>query len=97
MVFPRPRIDWTLSENNRIYCLGALGGGTWDIELPDDSNDVMTYRDYRLAIGIESSGEDNRLNAWELAWTFSREVEFRDSPVDADFGDALTLRCITRH
>lgn len=97
LVFPRPRIDWTLSEQSRVYWSGALGGGTWDIEFPDNRNDVMTYRDYQLAFGIEQADEDGGLNSWEIGWNFSRKLEFRDYPADVGFGDALTIRFVKRN
>jgi len=96
LVFPRPRIDWTLSEQSRLYCNGLLGGGTWDIEFPDDRNDVMTYRDYRLAFGVEQTDEDGYLRSWEVGWIFSRKLEFRNSPDEMGFGDAFMIRYVAR-
>ncbi len=96
MIFPRPRIDLTLSPQSRVYCSGLLGGGTWDIEFPDDSNQVMTYRDYKLAFGIEQSDAEGHLNSWELGWVFGRKLEFRDRPDDYSFGDAFVIRFVTR-
>ncbi len=96
LVFPRPRIDWTVSEQSRVYWSGTLGGGSWDIEFPDDSNDVMTYRDYKLAFGIERANEDGGLSSWELGWNFSRKLEFRDHPTEVGFGDAVVIRYVTR-
>ena len=95
-VFPRPRIDLTLSSQSRIYCSGLLGGGTWDIEFPDDSNDVMTYRDYKLAFGIEQADSEGDLTSWELGWIFSRKLEFRDRPDEVGFGDSFVIRYVTR-
>jgi hypothetical protein len=95
MVFPRPRIDLTLSSQSRIYCSGLLGGGTWDIEFPDNSNDVMTYRDYKLACGIEQSDSDGKLSSWELGWVFSRKLEFRNRSDEMHFGDAFVIRYVT--
>ncbi len=96
MVFPRPRIDLTLSSQSRIYCRGLLGGGTWDIEFPDDSNDVMTYRDYRLAFGVEHADSNGDLSSWELGWVFSRKLEFRERLDEMGFGDAFVIRYTTR-
>lgn len=97
MIFPRPRIDLTLSTHSRIYCSGLLGGGTWDIEFPDDSNDVMTYRDYKLAFGLEQADADGDLSSWELGWVFGRKLEFRNRPDEYSFGDAFMIRYVTRH
>lgn len=96
LVFPRPRIDLTLSSNSRIYCRGLLGGGTWDIEFPDESNDVMTYRDYRLSFGLEQADSEGALMSWELGWVFSRKLEFRDRPDAMGFDDGFVIRYVTR-
>jgi len=40
MIFPRPRVDLVLSKQTRLYSAGLLGGGTWDIEFPNNGNDV---------------------------------------------------------
>jgi hypothetical protein len=96
MVFPRPRIDLTLNTDSRIYCRGLLGGGTWDIEFPDDSNDVVTYRDYRLLFGIEHADADGDLSSWELGWVFSRKLEFRERVDEYGLGDAFVIRYVTR-
>ncbi len=97
LVFPRPRIDWTLSHSTRLYCGGGLGGGTWDIELPNESNDVMTYRDYRLVMGIERSNDSGGTWGWEAGWVFSRKLEFRSLAPDHSFDDAFVIRYVARN
>jgi hypothetical protein len=97
MVFPRPRVDFVLSDQSRLYSAGTLGGGTWDIEFPDQSNDVMTYRDYRWVIGVEQANRRGGLSAWELGWVFGRTLEFRSQTNENDFEDAFIIRFVTRH
>ena len=96
MIFPRPRIDLTLSSEVRLYIAGLFGGGTWQIEFPDSSNDVLTYRDYKLVTGIEQMSDDGSLTSWELGWVFGRKIEFRGRPEELDMDDAFVLRLITR-
>jgi hypothetical protein len=96
MVFPRPRIDYTLTEQTRLYCAGFLGGGSWDIEFPNNHNDVMTYRDYKLVTGIEHADDDGSTWGWEAGWIFSRKLEFRSLPQDYSFDDAFVIRYVTR-
>ncbi len=96
-IFPRPRVDLTLSSKSRLYCAGTLGGGSWDIELPDESNDVMTYRDYKLVIGLEQADTSKSLSAWELGWVFNRRLEFRSRPDEHGFDDAFVLRYVSQH
>jgi len=95
-IFPRPRVDLTLSSKNRVYCAGTLGGGTWDIEFPDDSNDVMTYRDYKFVLGFEQADTGKSLSAWELGWVFNRRLEFRSRSDERSFDDAFVLRYVSQ-
>lgn len=97
LVFPRPRIDYNLSDSNRVYLTGQLGGGTWDMEYPDESDDVLTYRDYRLLLGFESADEDGSLSALELGFVFGRHLEFRNQSDPLNFGDTFIIQWVRRH
>ena len=96
LVFPRPRIDYMLSETHRMYLAGVMNGGTWQIQFPDGSNPVMTYRDFRLLLGIESTDKDGSLSAWEFGYVFSRSLEFRSQPGDTHFDDAFVIQWVSR-
>ena len=97
MIFPRPRVDLVLSKDTRLYSAGLLGGGTWDIEFPDDRNDVMTYRDYRFVIGVEQADAHGNLSAWELGWVYGRKLEFRSRTDERSFDDAFVIRFVSQH
>ena len=96
LVFPRPRIEYAWDADTRSYISGQLGGGTWDIEMPDSSEDVVTVREYRLAVGTESIDEDGNLAAFEIGWIFNRSLEFRALPGSHDIGETLMLQWVTR-
>ena len=97
MVFPRPRIDYSLTDSNRVYLAGRLGGGSWDIEFPDNANDVMTYRDLQMLMGFERRDSDNAWSAIEFGYVFDRSLEFRTQSGETRFDDAFLLRFVTRH
>ncbi len=97
LVFPRPRIDFQLNSTTTFYVSGELGGGSWDIERPDESNDVMTYRDYRIGIGLNSMDEDGKQSAIELGYVFRRELEFRHLPESLQFDDGFVIRWVSRY
>ena len=100
VLFPRPRVDYYLSESRRLYMAGLLGGGTWAIELPGyplDRNDTMTYRDYRLLFGREKLNSGGIIEAFELGWIFNRSVDLRHSGDTSDFRDAFLMRWVTRY
>jgi len=57
LTFPRPRVTWLMKcvgdRERWMYVGGELGGGTWAVGLPGGFEDELTYRAYRLAIGME--------------------------------------------
>ncbi|MBD3673920.1 MAG: hypothetical protein HUJ26_10390 [Planctomycetaceae bacterium] len=57
LTFPRPKISWPIATDGDrehwMYLGGELGGGTWAVGLPGGVNDTLTYRTYRIALGIE--------------------------------------------
>lgn len=97
LVFPRPRISWLLSPRSRLYTAGALGGGTWDVEFPDGSGQLVTSRDYRLSLGLEQRQGEDGLTNLEIAWVFGRQLERRGDPAAVELNDALLLIMTIRH
>ncbi len=96
LVFPRPRIDYAIDNQSKLYMAGRLGGGTWDIEFPNNDNDVMTYRDLQLLFGYENRGDEGNSTAVELGYVFDRRVQFRTLSESAEFDNAFVLRIVTR-
>jgi hypothetical protein len=97
MVFPRPKVQVALQDCQALYVAGLLGGGTWDIEMPYEVNDVMTYRDFRLLVGLENLLPSKARSSVELGWVFGRKLTFRDRLGAVDFGDAFLVQWVTRH
>jgi len=98
LVFPKPKISLILNSTSRLYTAGSIGGGTWDIERPDETNGVFTYRDNRVVIGLESlDEEDGSLGSVELGISFNRKLSFRNNPVEMDLDQAFIIRWITQH
>jgi hypothetical protein len=96
MIFPRPRIDYTIDNKSKIYLAGRLGGGTWDIEFPNNDNDVMTYRDLQLLLGFEHRDAEGHLSSVEFGYVFDRRLAFRTLTQENEFDDAFVLRFVTR-
>ena len=80
-----------------MYFKGLLGGGSWDIERPDESNDVLTYRSYEVTLGVQSIDEENHLSAFEIGYVFDRDIEFRSSTFEQRLDDSLIIRFIGYH
>lgn len=89
LTFPRPRITWPIAcsgdREHWMYIGGELGGGTWAVGLPGGFEDELTYRTYRLAMGVEFLPAGARRpgaqpvtsdTAYvEIGLSFSREIE----------------------
>ena len=96
LIFPRPRIDYSIDNQSKFYLAGRLGGGTWDIEFPNNDNDVMTYRDLQLLLGFERRKSDGNLSSLEIGYLFDRRLEFRTLTQTTEFDNAFVLRFVTR-
>ncbi len=92
LVFPRPKIEFYLDRLTKLYVAGLMDGGTWDIEFPDQTNDVMTYRDFRVLFGYEWIDEDGDYQGCEMGYVFDRQLSFRGLPGDTLFDDAFVVR-----
>jgi hypothetical protein len=96
LVFPRPRAVFQLTDHHRLYLAGELGGGTWAIEREAVGNDLATYRDLRVCIGVEYVGKDGQRSAIEIGYLFDRRLEYSSGIGDMRLDDAVMLRLVTR-
>ena len=108
LTFPKPRIQKLLAETESRQQWGyfgmAIGGGTWAFERADQTDDQLTYGDWRVVAGWESlptpvAGErftmDRKLGL-EIGYVFSRDLEFSSGSPDISLSDALTLGITAR-
>ncbi len=97
-VFPRPRALFQLSDNYRAYISGQLGGGSWSIERADTfDDDLATYRDLRVCIGLEHREEHGRWSAIEAGYLFNRRLEYSSGLGNMPLPDAAIIRLVTRY
>lgn len=91
-VFPRPSAAIRIGESDDwAYVRGYLGGGTWAIERTDLTDDNATYRDLRLALGVEIHDRDSIRSSFEVGYVFARELSFRSGRGDFDVGDVIMI------
>ncbi len=94
--FPRPRIMKRLScegENERwVYIAGEFGGGSWAVERANQTDDILTIRDYRLLGGMEFKRPENRELFWEAGLVFGRTIEYESGIGDQDQDPAFMFR-----
>lgn len=94
LVFPRPRAVFQLTERYRLHVGGEMGGGTWAIERATLEEDLATYRDLRLCIGLEQLGDNNLGSALEIGYLFDRKLEYTSGNGDYRPNDAVMIRLV---
>ena len=84
IMFPKPRMAYRYTHDEHrerwVYFTGELGGGSWAVQRASGIQDVATYRDLQLLLGIEHKQPD-ALN-WQLegGYVFSRKVQYLSMP-----------------
>ena len=101
LIFPAPRIA------KRIYCFGGLskdvqdwvylagefGGATWAFRRDSGADDLFTYSDVRVILGLERKTFGGLGAKLEVGYVFSRKVEYWSRvPPDLAPADTVMLR-----
>jgi hypothetical protein len=97
LVFPRPRIYYQFMDRHRLYVGGDLGGGTWAIEREWLADDLATYRDLRVCLGLESVEKSGHRCAFEVAYLFDRRLMYASNIGNMNLNDALMISLVTRY
>lgn len=104
LTFPRPRANFLLADNGSrqqwVYVGAGFSGGTWAYERNDGIDDQITYRDWKLALGWESTPRrkqgipfviGRKLGA-EVGYAFAQQFEFERVPAKIEVGETVFLR-----
>ncbi|PAY19452.1 hypothetical protein CKO51_11360 [Rhodopirellula sp. SM50] len=106
--FPRPRASLLLADDGIRQQWGYVGagleGGTWGYQWNDGVDDQLTYRDWRLVLGWESTPRRQpgmpfalgRKISAEVGYAFGRRFEFERGRSDLEIQDAMLIRVGTR-
>jgi hypothetical protein len=89
---PRPRFAFEIGDNLWGYIGGELGGGQWAIRRANGADDVLTYNDLRLIIGVERKPIDSLGGNLEIGYVFARDLDFASSRRDVEPDDTVMLR-----
>lgn len=88
VIFPKPKLAWRFSRDGDrerwAYLAGEFGGNSWAIRTPAGTDDMFTYRDYRLILGYEHIAGSQLRWLVEAGYVFGRVVEFRSLPGEFD-------------
>jgi hypothetical protein len=93
-VFPRPRVVFRLTDRNQLYVGGELGGNTWAIERVTMVDDLATYRDLRLCVGLQTIDDDGDRTALEIGYLFDRRLEYTSGNGDLRLNDTAMIRLV---
>jgi hypothetical protein len=89
LLFPYPRVDLQLNDQYRWFIRGGLGGGTWAVERVNFVDDLATYYDLRIGVGLARLDEDQDGQTFEIAYLFDRKLEYASR--DGDYHPAGTV------
>jgi hypothetical protein len=96
LVFPRPEAKWMVLDNAGVewwaFVAGELGGNSWAYEQSDGAIDELSYRDYRVTLGVERRGLYNIKSRFEVGYVFGREIETDNPSQRVDLDDTVMLR-----
>jgi Domain of unknown function (DUF6268) len=99
IMYPKPKAAYRYHhEDDRerwVYVSGELGGGSWAVRRASGADDVASYRDLQLLVGIEHK-QPEALN-WQLeaGCVFSRELRYLSTPgVETTLPSTVVLRAI---
>jgi len=100
LLLPRPRVakrvDWGWLQRpqaeNWLYVGGEFGGGTWSVDLPATGRDVVTYRDFRLLVGIEQRAPLRLSWRAEAGYVFGRKLTYENLSARLHPDDSVVVR-----
>ncbi len=108
LTFPRPRYYRLVFEQGAIqhwaYLGASINGSTWAYERSGEVDDLLTYRDWRFALGWESHLADNPALSFtrrkklsgEIGLAFAREFEFENESRTEVLDNSLFLSIMAK-
>ncbi|MBI2826882.1 MAG: hypothetical protein HYX69_19580 [Planctomycetia bacterium] len=95
-IVPRPRIierfldgflaDWW------VYLAGEFGGNTYAIQRAAGFDDLATYRDFRVQLGLERKADSGSYHRFEVGYVFGRKVEYASGTPSFDPSNTVMFR-----
>jgi len=96
LVMPRPRLAWrqwySPVDEQWVYLTGELGGQSWAVQRASGADDVATYRDLRVILGLERKQTSGQSWFVEGGYVFDREIEYESNVGGASFNNTGFLR-----
>jgi hypothetical protein len=96
-IFPKPRIAFRIGPERWFYLAARMGGGMWAIERVSREDDVVTYRDYQVVLGIQQDHLEGHIAFLEVGVAFDRALEYRSGIGDYQPGNSAIVRTVLRY
>jgi len=98
-IAPRPRIAHQFAGGSRrqwwSYLAGEFGGNSYSILRATGEQDVATYQDLRMLVGIERKTVKGHNISWEAGYVFARHLEYKSGTPSLNPGETVLLRAST--
>lgn len=97
---PRPkiaqRLHWAGTHHEAIedwvYLAGQYGGGDWAVLRDSGETDELSYRDFRVILGLERKNLQGLDYSLEIGYLFGRRIEFTSDTPAFTPEDGMMLR-----
>jgi hypothetical protein len=95
LVFPRPRVEFQLTSDYRLYFRGGLGGGTWAVERDSELDDLASLYELQFGVGLARACGNGGWSALEFVYLFDRKLEYVSGMGDYHIGPTMMIRAAT--
>jgi hypothetical protein len=85
-------VVFRLARGYRVYVGGEMGGGTWAIERATLVDDLATYRDLRLCVGLQCVEDSSVCPSIEIGYLFDRRLEYTSRTGNFNPSDTAMIR-----
>ena len=96
LIFPSPQVARRFACGASAewwgYVGGEFGGGSWAIERASGVTDEVSYRDFRVKLGVERKTIAGVSGQVEVGYVFGRQLEYRSGTPDFEPDDTVMLR-----
>jgi len=96
LIFPKPRLAKLVRRGpcsqQWVYLGGEFGGGSWAVARTSGLEDIATYSDLRLIVGVETKNDGGATWLVEAAYVFARELEYASGLGDFNPSDTAMVR-----
>jgi len=91
------RIDVALTQDDRLYFRGDLGGGTWAVERDSELDDLATCYELQAAVGLTPAPFLEHGSSVEVAYLFGRKLEYASGLGDYHPNSTVMVRTVARY